>query len=67
MDKLFEKILANNFSDFAGLVADATIPVPEYLINELVAESLRGNKNVTACRVQVEPENQFVLFTISEK
>jgi len=61
MDKLFQKIIANNFSDFAGLVADATIPVPEYLINELVAEFLRGNKNVTSCRIQVEPENLFVV------
>ena len=61
MDKLFQKIIANNFSDFAGLVADVTIPVPEYLINEVVTEFLRGNKNVTSCRINVEPENQFIV------
>jgi hypothetical protein len=59
MDKFFQKLIANNFSDFAGLVADATIPIPEYLINEVVTEFLRGNKNVTACHINVEPGNLF--------
>jgi len=61
MDKLFQKFLANNFSDFTGLIADTTIPVPEYLINEMITEFLRGNKNVTSCRIQIEPENQFIV------
>ena len=61
MDKLFQKILDSNFADFAGLVADATIPVPEHLINELVATTLRGNKNVTYCRIGVGAQNQFAV------
>ncbi len=41
MDKIFQKIIHNNFSDLKGTTVDASIPVPQYLINELITEVLK--------------------------
>ena len=46
MDKIFQRLLDNNFSDLRGMTADASIPVPESLINEILAVALQGNKKV---------------------
>lgn len=61
MDAIFQKIIANNFSDLRGLVADATIPVPEYLINELLQATLQGNKAIASCRASIHTENRVSL------
>lgn len=58
MDKIFTRLLENNFSALTGLAADASIPVPESLINELIQSGLRGNKNVTSSDVTIHPENR---------
>ena len=61
MDKIFQKIIRNNFSDLKGATVDATVPVPQYLINELMAEMLKGNKNISSIRTSVHPQNQVSL------
>lgn len=61
MDKVFQKIIANNFSDLKGTTVDASIPVPEALINELIQASLRGNKNIESIQVSVHPQNRASL------
>ncbi len=58
MDKIFQKIIDNNFSDLKGTTVEATVPVPEYLINEIIEAALRGNKNVAFCRVSIHGQNQ---------
>jgi hypothetical protein len=59
MDNVFQKIIANNFSDLKGSTVDASIPVPQALINELIQVSLRGNKNIASCLVSVHPQNRI--------
>ena len=58
MEKIFQKIVRNNFSDLKGTTVDASVPVPQSLINELIAETLKGNKNVASVRASVHPQNR---------
>ena len=58
MDKILRRVIDNNFSDLAGLTIDASIPVPESLINELIASELRRNRNISGCRVTIHSENR---------
>jgi hypothetical protein len=61
MDKIFQKIIHNNFSDFKGATVDALVPVPQSLINELVTEALRGNKNIASVQVSIHKQNRISL------
>ena len=61
MDAIFRRLLEDNFFDLEGLIAAASIPVPEPLINEMIAIMLRGNKNITACQVSIHPQNRVVV------
>ena len=58
MQEIFQKLAANNFSDLAGLRADATIPVSESLINEVIAASLQGNKTIQSSPVFIHEQNR---------
>jgi hypothetical protein len=58
MDKLFGRILRNNFSDLKGMSVDAVIPIPQSLINEIIETSLRGNKNIAFARASIHPANR---------
>jgi len=58
MDKIFQRLLDNNFSDLRGMTADASIPVPESLINEILAVALQGNKNIDSCQLSIHAENK---------
>jgi hypothetical protein len=57
MDRIFQRILEDNLADLAGLTVDASIPIPEKLVNEVIAVALQGNKNITYCRVSIERQN----------
>ena len=59
MDKIFQRVIDNNFSDMAGLTADASIPVPEYIVNEIIEAALRGNKKIKKCRVSIYGQNKI--------
>ena len=61
MDKIFQKIIQNNFSDLRGTTVDASIPVPQHLINELVTEALKGNKNIALVQVSIHQQNRISL------
>ena len=39
-------------------MVDATIPVPEYLINDIIQSALQGNKNIEACKVSIHEQNR---------
>jgi hypothetical protein len=58
MDKIFQRIIDNNFSDLKGTTVEATVPVPEYLINEIIEAGLHGYKNIESCRVSIHGQNQ---------
>jgi hypothetical protein len=58
MDAIFRRLLDDNFSELDGLIAAASIPVPENLINEMIAVTLRGNKNITSCQVSIHAQNR---------
>lgn len=61
MDKIFQRIIHNNFSELRGTTADASIPVSQSLINELLAETLRGNKNIASLQASIHPQNRVSL------
>ena len=58
MDKIFQRIVEDNFSDLKGLAADASIPVSGSLVNEIIAAALRGNKNIEYCQVSIGGQNR---------
>lgn len=58
MDKIFQRITRNNFSDLKGTTVDASIPIPQSLINEIIETSLKGNKNIASVRVSVHTQNR---------
>jgi hypothetical protein len=61
MDEIFQKIIDNNFSDLKGLTVDASIPVPHYIINEIIEKALQGNKNIESCQVSIGAQNRVSL------
>lgn len=61
MDKIFHKLVNSNFSDLGGTILDASVPVPQALINELIAAALMGNKTVAAIRASIHPQNRISL------
>ena len=58
MDEIFQRIIDNNFSDLKGLTVDASVPVPQQLINEIIEAALQGNKNIEYCQVSIGGQNR---------
>lgn len=58
MEEVFQKIIARDFSDLAGLTANASIPVSESLINEMIAALLQGDKTIESCQVSIYEQNR---------
>jgi hypothetical protein len=58
MDTIFQKIIDNNFSDLKGAIVNASVPVPEYLINEIIEAALQGNRNIESCQVSIHGQNR---------
>jgi hypothetical protein len=58
MEKLFQRIIDNNFLDLQGTTVDASIPLSESLINEFIKAGLKGNKTISAIQVSIHPQNQ---------
>jgi hypothetical protein len=58
MDAIFRRIVGNNFSELPGLQVDARVPVPEPLVNEILEEAIRGNKNIESCRASIGRQNR---------
>jgi hypothetical protein len=59
MDRIFQRIVDNRFSEFEGLTADASIPVPQRIINESIQAALQGNQNIEYCVLTILGENQI--------
>jgi hypothetical protein len=58
MDKIFRRILDNNFSELPGLTVNASIPVPEHLVNEIISVSIRETRNISYCRASISQNNR---------
>ena len=58
MDAIFQRLIEDNFSDLMGLTVDASIPVPEQIVNEVIDVALQGNKNIHECRVSIGGQNK---------
>lgn len=61
MDKIFQKIVDNNFSDLKGTIVDASVPVPQALVNELIKAALPGNRTVESIQASVHAQNRVSL------
>src|SRR5215212_67912 len=61
MEKIFEKMIRNNFSDLKGATVDASVPLPQSLINEFLAEALRGNQSVASIQASIHTQNRLSL------
>jgi hypothetical protein len=59
MDTIFQKIINNNFSDLKGAVVDASIPVSQDIINDLIGDLLKENKNIASARAAIHPHNRI--------
>jgi hypothetical protein len=59
VDKIFQRIIDNHFSELRGTTVDASIPVPEALINEIILAALMGNKNLQSILVSVHAQNKI--------
>jgi len=47
MKQLIEKLIASNFADFEGLQISGTVPVTQELMNEVLAEVLKGGASTS--------------------
>lgn len=59
MDEILQRLVRDNFSELAGLRVDASIPVPERLVNEIIGTAIRGNGNISYCRVSISHQNRL--------
>ena len=59
VNEIFQKLIANNFSELDGLAVDASIPVPQHMINEIIEAALQGNQNIESCRVSIGEQNRI--------
>ena len=58
MEAIFQKIVTNNFSDLRGTVVNASVPVPDYLINEIIAAALQANGKIESCQISIHGQNK---------
>jgi hypothetical protein len=58
MEEIFQRVIANDFADVAGLTANASIPVSQSFANEIIAATLRGDKTIQSCRLSIHEQNQ---------
>ena len=58
VDKIFQRIIDNHFSELRGTTVEASIPVSEALINEVIQAALMGNKNIQSILMSVHAQNK---------
>ena len=59
MDEIIQRLVRDGFSELAGLRLDASIPVPERLVNEVIGKAIQGNRNISYCRVSISHQNRI--------
>jgi len=58
MDEILQKIIDNDFSDLAGLAGNASVPMSQSLVNEIISAAIQGNKTLQSCRVSIHEHNR---------
>ncbi len=61
MEEILQRLLKDNFSELAGLTVDASIPLPEGLVNEFIGSALQGNKNITEIYIAIHSANKIAI------
>lgn len=61
MDQVFKRLVDSNFSDLSGAVLEASVPVPQSLLNEIAVSALKGNESISTMQVEVHAENRLSL------
>lgn len=61
MDEIFRRLIDRNFSELRGLTVDASIPVPELLLNEIIAATMPSNANISHLELFVYSQNRVSL------
>ena len=61
MHKIFQRIIHTNFSELRGATIHASVPLSQSLIDELLAEALKGNKNVASIQASIHAQNRISL------
>ena len=59
VNRITQKIIENDFADLDGLAVDASLPMPQQMINEIIAAALQGNQNIEYFRVSIGEENRI--------
>ena len=59
MERIFQRIVDSNFAELKGTSVQASIPIPESLINELVEVALLRNQSITSAPLSVHPQNRI--------
>lgn len=58
MEEIFERFIHNGFSELKGATAQASIPVSQSLLNEILQAALQGNKDIESCQVSIHTQNR---------
>jgi hypothetical protein len=58
VDEIFRNLIESNFSDLRGLTVDASVPVPQQLVNEIIAAVIQGNANIHDFEAIVHRQNR---------
>jgi hypothetical protein len=61
METIFRKLIDSHFSDLAGLTANASIPISQSLLNEIIQAALRGNQTITSFSVSLHEQNRVAI------
>jgi hypothetical protein len=58
VDDIFRRLIDSNFSDLRGLTAEVSIPVPQQLVNEVIAAVRQGGGRLEDFEVLVHRQNR---------
>ncbi len=58
MEAIFQRIIGNDFADLAGLRAQASIPLSEQLVNEILAATLPGDGTIRSFYASIHADNR---------
>jgi hypothetical protein len=61
IDDILFRLVNSGFLELAGLQADASIPLPESLVNEITGIALRGSRAIADCRLSIHNENRVAV------
>jgi hypothetical protein len=61
MDAILQRLIRENFADLKGTSVEASLRVPEALMNEVIEAALEGSKKIRSCRVSVHAGNRTVV------